>query len=100
MHRLTNAAEADLDSIWLYVATQSGSISIADRLIDRITDTLILLSTRPYLGRPRDADLRPGLRTFPTGEFVIIYRVEADDAIVLRIVHGSRDLPSILPGAP
>ncbi len=28
----------------------------------------------PNLGRARDEDLRPGLRSFPVGEYVIIYR--------------------------
>ena len=36
MHRL--APEADLDDIWYYVAKKSGSIEIADRLIDSITE--------------------------------------------------------------
>lgn len=31
-------AEAELDSIWLYVARESGSVEIANRLIDAITE--------------------------------------------------------------
>ena len=37
-HRVAPRAEADLDDIWLYVAKESGSIEIANRLIDTITD--------------------------------------------------------------
>lgn len=37
-HRVAGEAEADLDGIWLYVATQSGDIDVANLLIDRITD--------------------------------------------------------------
>ena len=33
-HRVALRAEADLDDIWLYVAKESGSIEIANRLID------------------------------------------------------------------
>ena len=33
-----------------------------------------LLASYPNLGRARDEDLRPGLRSFPVGEYVIIYR--------------------------
>jgi hypothetical protein len=31
----------------------------------------------------RDEDLRPGLRSFPVGEHVIIYRIEGEDILIL-----------------
>jgi plasmid stabilization system protein ParE len=64
-HRRSPLADFDPDDIWYYVATQSGSIEIADRLIGSITDRFFLLASHPHLGRARDEDLRPGLRTFP-----------------------------------
>ena len=60
-------AEAELDDIWLYLARASGSIEIAHRLIDTITDRFFLLGQYPQMGRRRDHDLRPGLRSFPRG---------------------------------
>lgn len=36
--RLSPEAEADLDSIWLHIARESGSIDIATRLVERITE--------------------------------------------------------------
>lgn len=66
-HRLSPEVKAEPDDIWYYVATESGSIEIADRFIDNITSRFLLLARRPYLGRRRDEDLRPGLRTFPVG---------------------------------
>jgi hypothetical protein len=36
-HRVASEAEAELDNIWYYVAKESGSIEIADRLIDSIS---------------------------------------------------------------
>ena len=50
-HRVSPQAVADLDSIWYYVATKSGSIETADRFIDSITDRFFLLSRHPHLGR-------------------------------------------------
>lgn len=45
------------------------------------------------LDRSRDQDLRPGLRSFPANEYVIIYRIEDDDVVlILHVVHGSRDI--------
>src|SRR5690349_23979294 len=90
--RLSPEAESELDDIWLYVARESGSIEIANRLIDSITDRFWLLGQHTHIGRPRD-DLRPGLRSFPAGEYVIIYRIEDEDASILHVMRGSRDIP-------
>jgi plasmid stabilization system protein ParE len=65
--RLSPEAEADLDDIWLYVARESGSIDAANRLIDSLTVRFVLLARHPHIGRQRDADLRPGLRSFSVG---------------------------------
>lgn len=59
-HRVSRTAEADLDDIWGYVATESGSLEIANRLADSITDRFLLLATHPYAGRARNDDLGPG----------------------------------------
>lgn len=64
-HRLAAKAKAELDEIWLYVARNSGSIEVADRLLESISDRFLLLARNPRIGRPRD-DLRPGLRSFPS----------------------------------
>jgi plasmid stabilization system protein ParE len=64
-HRVAPQAEAELDSIWYYVANESGSIEIADRLIDSITERFLLLSRNPRLGRRRDEELRPACVVFP-----------------------------------
>ncbi len=95
-HRLSPEAQAELDEIWHYLAVHSGSSEIADRVIDSITDSMWLLASLPYLGRRRDHDLRPGLRTFPVGEYVLIYRVAGLDVLILHIVRGSRDIHSLL----
>ena len=89
-------AEADLDQIWLYVAQASSSIDVANRLVDRITDTLWLLAQHPQIGRRRDYDLRPDLRSFPVGEYVVIYRIEADVVVILHIFRGSRDISGLM----
>ena len=95
-HRLAPEAEADLDSAWYYVATASGSVDIADRLIESITTRFLLLTAHPHLGRPRDEELRPGLRTFPVGEYVIVYRLAGEDVSILRVLRGSRNIEALL----
>jgi len=91
-HQIAPQAEADLDEIWLYVAKQSGSLETASRLIDSITDRFHRLARFPFAGRARDRELGAGLRTFPVGEYVIVYSVEDSDVAILRVVHGRRDL--------
>ncbi len=94
-HYLAPQAAVDLDDIWYYVAKDSGSVEIADQLIDSISERFFLLAGHPYLGRPRDDDLGIGLRSFPVGEYVIVYLVEDKDVLVLRVVHGRRDMDEL-----
>jgi len=94
-HRLAPQAEADLDDIAFYVFVQSGSVDLADRLIESISARFALLGTHPRAGRRRD-DLRPGMRTFPVGDYLVLYRVERDDVLIQRVVRGSRDLDALL----
>jgi plasmid stabilization system protein ParE len=88
VHRVAPQAEAELDNIWYYVVKEIGSIEIADRLIDSITERFFLLACHPHIGRRRDEDLRPGLRSFPVGEYVNIYRVEEKDVLILHVFRG------------
>lgn len=90
-HRVAAQAEADLDEIWLYVARESGSMETANRLVDSITDRFFFLSSFPHAGRVRDRDFGIGTRSFPVGEYVIVYCVEGEEVFILRVVHGRRD---------
>lgn len=95
-HRRSPQADSDLDDIWYYVASNSGSVKIADRLIDSITSRFFLLASHPLLGRARDEDLRQGLRSFPVGEYITIYRVQDEDVLILRVLRGSRNVGALL----
>ena len=93
-HRVAPEAEADLADIWLYIAGESGNPAIADRLIDTLTDRVLLLGNHPYLGRRRE-DLRPGLRSFSVGEYIILYRIDHGDVLILSVLHGRRDIEAL-----
>ena len=90
--RLLPRADSDLDDIWLHVARESRSIDVANRVIDSITDRFWLLAQHPQIGRRRDHELRPGLRSFPIGEYVIVYRIEGENVVILHVLRGSRDI--------
>jgi ParE toxin of type II toxin-antitoxin system, parDE len=42
--RVSAQVEAELDAIWSYVASESGDIEVADRLVNSITDHFFMLS--------------------------------------------------------
>jgi len=37
------------------------------------------------------------LRSFTGGKYVILYKVEGEDVVILYIVHGRRDVEALLP---
>jgi toxin ParE1/3/4 len=94
-YRLAKRAETDLADIAYYIARESGSLEVARRVIESITDRFHLLATNPYLGRARDDDLGPGRRSFPVGRYVIVYRVAGRDVLILRVAHSRRDIEAL-----
>jgi len=56
---LVPEAEAELDDIWLYIARESGSIEIANRVIDTITERFWLLGQHQQIGRAARSRLAP-----------------------------------------
>jgi len=93
-HHLSPKAEADLE-IWLHVALESVSFDLATRLVDSIAEQCFLLGRHPFLGRARDDDFGAGSRSFSVDEYVIVYCVENDEVLILRVVHGRRDLRAL-----
>ena len=40
-------------------------------------------------------DLRAGVRSFVVGDYVIAYRVDGDNVLILRVLRGSRDIEAL-----
>lgn len=96
VHYVAPQAAADLDQVWYYIAKESGNTDLADRIVDAITERFYLLSTHPRVGRERP-DLRPGLRSFPVGDYVIIYRItDTDDVLIMHVPHSRQDIHRIV----
>lgn len=94
--RLSPQAETDLDEIWEWVAIQSGTAKIATAVVSQIVEHLWTLARFPHVGRKRDTDLRPGLRSFTAGDYLILYRMDKRRGVlVLRVLHGARDIPAL-----
>jgi plasmid stabilization system protein ParE len=50
-YRLAPEAERDLDDIAYYIANETGSVAIAERLIESIASRFNLLASHPRAGR-------------------------------------------------
>jgi toxin ParE1/3/4 len=97
-HRRAPEVDLDLDDIWYSVVKNSHSSETAGPSHRLHFGPVFLLSSHPYLGRAGDHDLRPGLRSFPVGEYVMIYRIEDNDVLILRVLRGSRNIQALFSG--
>ena len=62
--RVSGLAEQDLDDIWYEIAKRSGSMEIANGVVDSITDIFPLFGSTPEAGR-RPRRYRAGHSNFP-----------------------------------
>ena len=91
--RRTAQAEADLIDIWLYIAQDNPAA--ADRLLDLLDEKSRALARHPQMGMARE-DVGAGVRHFPVGRYLILYREVADGVEVVRYVHGMRRLEYLI----
>jgi toxin ParE1/3/4 len=86
-------AKTDLVEIWDHIADDSEAR--ADAFIETVDKKFHTLARRPNMGRLRD-ELAESLRSFPVGRYVIFYRPIPEGVEIVRVLHGARDLDSIL----
>lgn len=86
-------AESDLEEIWWYIAQDNPNN--ADRFLDRIQETCLALGDFPKMGTSRN-ELKMGLRSHPVGNYLIFYFPLEDGVDIIRVLHGSRDIESLL----
>jgi toxin ParE1/3/4 len=90
----------DLTEAYAYLAERNAVT--ADRLLDEVELVIQLLSAFPEIGRPRE-ELRPGVRSFRLRRFrhVLFYRLDQDRVVLLRLLHGARDVqPDLIESQP
>ena len=88
-------ARNDLIDIWNFIAEDN--LDAADHLRQRFEEVIRLIGQNPEAGTRRD-DLAKGVRTYPVGVYLIIYRVKTKQIHIVRILHGMRDIKSHLQG--
>lgn len=92
-YRIAKQAVEDMEAIWLYIAEDNPSA--ADQMLDTFQDKFRLLGEHPQAGRSRN-DLGENLRSIPVGNYVVIYRRHNKYIEIIHIIHGARDIPSLL----
>jgi|SRR5665213_611692 len=88
--QLSSAAREDLLSLWEYIAVHDELA--ADRYLDHVRERAMELIPHPELGRPRP-EILPEIRSLLCRNHLIFYRIEKKMIQILRILHGSMDLP-------
>ncbi len=89
---LTPQAERDIDDIGEYIAANNPAE--AYQLVRSIRQRCQALAKMPETGRSRE-ELAPGLRISHVGRYLIFFRPDPEGIEVVRVVHGSRDLPKL-----
>ena len=91
-------AEEDISESALYIAKDS--LEAAIRFIDRTRDTFEFLSRHPEAGSEH-LFLSPslkGTKSWPVRNFekwLVFYQLHADEILVIRILHGARDIDNL-----
>jgi toxin ParE1/3/4 len=91
--RRTSRAENDLIDIWAYIARDNPDA--ADRVLDVLDAKSRALAQNPKMGMARD-DIAAGVRHFPVGNYLILYREVRGGVEVVRYVHGMRRLQDLV----
>ena len=90
--KFSRRSQRDLNEIWERIAEDNRAA--AERFTADIRQRCRVLADNPRLGPARD-ELRPGLRSFSLGRFVIFYRLLDDGIQVVRVVHGARNIGAL-----
>lgn len=87
---LTNAAEADLDAIALYIARDSPDM--ARHVLDRLEREIQRVANHPRIGHARRDLGDRRLRVWVVFSYLVVYRPTPEHVEVVRVLHGSRNL--------
>lgn len=99
-YEVTPGARKDLKSIHRHIAVDNPAA--ADRQLDAFFARFHRLAQHPLIGQSRD-DLWEGIRLFPAGNYVIVYRPRDFGIEIIQVLHGARDIPKAFrppPAAP
>ena len=80
-------------AVWCHVAKDDRNA--ADRLLSRLFQASQRLGYFPELG-PKRPSLGENMRALPVQRYLIIYTVEAYKVQIARVLHGMRDVDTLM----
>ncbi len=92
---LSSPACEDLSSITEYLL-ENVSAKQTRKILEQIEDVIAKLSQTPDIGHERPDLAKEPLRFWFMRPYLIIYRPETSPLQIVRILHSSRDIESIL----
>jgi toxin ParE1/3/4 len=87
-------AERDLDEIFAFVAADNEAAAV--QILRQIEQKTFRLLERPFMGPQVHFPKWPGLRKMTSAPYVIFYRPSDKEIEVIRVLHASRDLDTLL----
>ena len=88
----TPLAEQDLEAIADYIAADNPARALSFVRELRAQCQRITLNPPGYRLRP---ELGDGIRSCAHGHYVIFFESDPDAVLIVRILHGARDLPAV-----
>ena len=93
---LAPSAISDIAEVWEYYADEIGDPDLADRMRDEIFAGIRKAARTPDLGHYRRDLADEPVRFWRVRKFLIIYRSEVRPIEIARVLHGNRDVETIL----
>lgn len=93
---LSFQAELDLEEIGDYIAADNPERALSFVCEIREHCERIARAPHAYPARP---ELGEGLRSCAHGRYLIVFQPGAEEVLIVRILHGARDLPALFRDA-
>lgn len=91
----TRQAEQDLLAIWEYIAIKDNRPATADEVLRGLDETMSFLADHPLVGQSIHR-LRPGLRLYAKGNYIVFYEPLEHGVLVYRILHGAQNWQELI----
>ena len=101
---LSDESKNDLADFWYFVHENAGQYGqdsdiAADKALEAFVARMQHLELFPESGRLRQ-EFGSGIRCLPIRGYLVFYQIRTEDILVVRVIHGSRDLENAWAGNP
>ncbi len=89
-YKILPKARFDLEDIWLYGVNQWG-LKQAEHYLEELEQSFQFITENPKLCRERD-EFTPPVRIHHQGRHLIVYFINDDHILIIRVLHNSMDI--------